>query len=114
MLTLATLGMAIYGAYEATVHVIDIVGTSQLEPLANFAAIGLGGILILGAAFVRVQIPGAIPLAAGSLLGLQALALHDASHRYGGVILAWQLARGGFAALLLAFAYFGGKGRREE
>jgi hypothetical protein len=109
MLTLATLGLALYGGYAATVHAIDIVGSAPLEPLANLTAIGLGGILIVAAAFVRVRIPGAIPLAAGALLGLQALALHDQAHRYGDVIVSWQLVRGGVAAALVALAYFGGK-----
>jgi hypothetical protein len=111
MLTLATLGMAIYGGYEATSHVIDLASIRRLEPVADLMGVGLGGLLLLAAAFVRVQIPGGIPLAASALLGLQALALHDQPHRYGDVILAWQLLRGGIAALLLGLAYFGGRVR---
>ena len=44
-----------------------------------------GGLLALAAAFVRVRLPGGLAFAIGAMLGLQALAVHDAAHLGGGI-----------------------------
>jgi hypothetical protein len=44
-----------------------------------------GALLVLAAAFVRVRLPGGVAFAIGAMLGLQALAVHDAVHLGTGV-----------------------------
>jgi|WetSurMetagenome_2_1015567.scaffolds.fasta_scaffold371533_1 hypothetical protein len=105
MLTSAAIGMAGYGAFEVLAGLFDLIARRQLEVVADLAAVLFGLLLILAAAFVRVRIPGGLALAIGGLLGLQALAIHQAAHLTGVVALAPQLARGVFAALLVALAY---------
>ncbi len=111
MLTSAAIGMAGYGVYEAVAGILDLLGTHRLEILADLATILFAVLLILAAAFVRVRIPGGLALAIGALLGLQALAIHRAAHMTGVVTLAPQLARGAFAALLVALAHLSGPER---
>jgi hypothetical protein len=110
MLTSAALGMAGYGAYEAAVGVLDLIGIGghHLEVVADVGAILFGTLLVLAAAFVRVRLPGGLALAIGAVLGLQALAIHRTAHVAGVVTLAPQLARGAFAALLVALAHLSG------
>ena len=107
MLTTATLGMALYGLYSILVGVTDLVATAQLEWWANLWLIGAGTVLVLGAAFVRVSMPGGLALAVGGLLALQSISLHNAGHLYGRVLLIPELARAVLAMSLVALAYFG-------
>jgi hypothetical protein len=51
---------------------------------------------------VRVRLPGGLAFALGAMLGLQALAVHDAVHLGGGI--APQIARGSVAVVLVALA----------
>jgi hypothetical protein len=110
MLTTATLGMVVYGIYSILVGVTDFVTTAQLEWWANAWLIGAGAMLVLGAAFVRVSMPGGLALAVGGLLALQSISLHNAGHLYGQVSLIAELARALLAASLIALAYFGWDG----
>lgn len=107
MLTTATLGMLGYGLFALVGGLVDLVGQSWLEPLADLASIVFGVLLVLAAPLVRVSTPGGLALAMGAMLGLQALSLHNAVHLYGEVVLPLQLARGAFAATLVLLAYFG-------
>jgi hypothetical protein len=107
MLTAATIGMAGYGVYEVMAGLLDLVTGHRLEIVADLASVVFGVLLVLAAAFVRVRIPGGLLFAVGALLGLQALAIHRAAHLTGVVTPAPQLARGAFAALLVALALAG-------
>ena len=109
MLTVSTIGIAAYGAYAAIAAFVDLVSQSRLEIWVDLLEIVFGALLVLAAAFVRVGIPGGLALALGGMLGLQALALHDASHIYGAVALAPQIARGIFAATLTLLGWLGGR-----
>jgi hypothetical protein len=109
MLTVSTLGMTFYGLYAAGAGFVDLVGPRRLELWANLGGMVFGVLLLLGAAFVRVLMPGGLALAIGALLGLQALAIHDAAHLYGGVEPAPQIARGAFAAVLVLLAHVGAR-----
>lgn len=107
MLTSATLGMLAYGLYSIGSGIVHAFGPAPLELWANLGLIVLGAMLILGAAFVRVSMPGGLALALGAMLGLQSLALHNAAHLYGQVVALPQLARGFFAATLVLLAWAG-------
>ena len=108
MLTFATLGMAAYGLYSILAGLADLLmGGAALEWWANLWLVAGGAILVFGAAFVRVSIPGGLALAIAGLLALQSISLHNASHLYGQVVLLPQFARALFAGLLVALAYFG-------
>jgi hypothetical protein len=112
MLTLAALGLVVYGGYEIVGAAADLFGARRLEPLVDVITIVLALMLTLAAALVRVLVPGGIPLAGGALLGFQALALHNASHLYGGPAGPLQLMRAAVGALLILLAYVGGKRTR--
>ena len=112
MLTIATLGMAGYGVFSAGAGLFDLVGTRRLELWADGILMLLGAILLLAAAFVRVLMPGGLALAIGSLLGLQALALHNTTHLYQDILPWAQVARGAFAGLLVLLAYLGAERAR--
>ena len=99
--------MVFYGLYSVITGVADLVGAMRLEWWANLWLIAGGSILALAAAFVRVSMPGGLALAVGGLLALQSISLHNASHLYGQVALAPQLARATIALLLVGLAYFG-------
>ena len=114
MLTTATLGMVVYGVYSILVGVTDFVTAAQLEWWADVWLIGAGAMLALGAAFVRVSMPGGLALAVGGLLALQSISLHNAGHLYGQVSLISELARALLAASLIALAYFGWDGDRTQ
>ena len=58
---------------------------ARLELWAELGLIVFGALLPLAAAFVRVRLPGGLALAIGAMLGLQALAVHDAVRLGGGV-----------------------------
>ena len=101
--------MATYGVYAAIAAVVELLGESRLEIWVDLLEIGFGALLVLSAAFVRVMIPGGLWLAVGAMLGLQALALHDAAHLHGAIALAPQVARAAFAALLVIVGWLGSR-----
>ncbi len=107
MLSVAVLGMAIYGVYSAGLGLVDLFGVYGLDWWADLALVGLGLVLMLSAAFVRVFIPGGLALAAGALLGLQALSFHNDVHFYGRVLILPQVVRGVIAGGLLIMAQAG-------
>ena len=107
MLTLASLGMVLYGLYSIVAGLIDLLGAATLEWWANLWLMVAGATLLLGAVFVRISMPGGLALAVGGLLALQSISLHNANHLYGQVVLLPQLARALLAGLLIALAYFG-------
>jgi hypothetical protein len=109
MLTAATLGMAVYGAYSVVAGLIDVLVRSGGEVLVDLGLVAFGLILLLAAAFVRVLIPGGLALAIGALLGLQALSIHSDFHVAGSLALVPQLVRAGFAIVLVGLAYFGAR-----
>lgn len=111
MLTVATLGMFAYGTYSVAWALSDLVQGAQLELWAELGLIVFGLVLILAAAFVRVRMPGGLAVAIGAMLGLQALAVHNASHLEAGV--ATQVARGVVAFFLVGCAV-AGEGRNEQ
>jgi hypothetical protein len=94
--------MLTYGMFSAGWAVADLVRGAQLEVWAELGLIAFGALLALAAAFVRVRLPGGLAFAIGAMLGLQALAVHDAVHLGGGV--APQIARASIAVVLVAMA----------
>ena len=80
MLTIAALGMALYGVHEMVVAARNLIGTSSLEAWAGGALLVLGALLVIAGCLVRLRIPGGLAAALGALLALQALALHNAVH----------------------------------
>ena len=102
MLTAAALGMFSYGIYSMGWAVADLVRGAHLELWAELGVMAFGALLALAAAFVRVGLPGGLAFAIGAMLGLQALAVHDAVHLGGGV--APQIVRGAIAIVLVALA----------
>ena len=117
MLTVAALGMFSYGAYSIGWAVLDLVSGARLELWAELGLIAFGALLAPSAAFVRVRLPGGLALAIGAMLGLQALAVHNAVHLDNGVAfpggLAPQIGRAALAIALVALAY-GGASREES
>ncbi|MBE3096077.1 MAG: hypothetical protein IMZ44_02965 [Planctomycetes bacterium] len=109
MLTASALGMAGYGLYSAGLGLAGVLGFVGLETWANLGLVGLGLLLTLSAAFVRVRLPGGLALALSALLGLQALALHNDLHFFGRTVAWLQIARGAFAGLLVVLAVWGGR-----
>src|SRR5512143_3000229 len=107
MLTLATLGMFGYGTYSVVWAVVDLVRGPQLEFWAELGLVLFGLLLVLSAALVRVGVPGGLAAAIGAMLGLQALAVHDAVHLGGG--LAPQVARAVLATALAGLAWLGAR-----
>jgi len=85
MLTAAALGMFTYGVYSVVWAVADLARGARLELWAELGLIAFGALLMLAAAFVRVRLPGGVMFAIGAMLGLQALAVHDAVHLGTGV-----------------------------
>jgi hypothetical protein len=106
MLSAAALGMFAYGFYSAMWAVLDLIRGARLELWAEVGSMVFGVVLGVSAAFVRVRLPGGLALAAGAMLGLQALAVHAAAHLGSG--LGPQIARGVVAAGLLGTAYVAG------
>ena len=102
MLTVAALGMFVYGVYSIAWAAADLIRGARLELWADLGLMAFGVLLVLAAAFVRVKLPGGLAFAIGAMLGLQALAVHDAVHLGGGV--APQLARASIAIVLVAIA----------
>ena len=91
MLTAAALGMFVYGIYRSAGR-WRIWRGARLELWAELGLMLFGALLVLAAAFVRVRLPGGVAFAIGAMLGLQALAVHDAVHLGTGV--APQIGRG--------------------
>ena len=102
MLTMASLGMLAYGIYSAGWAAADLMRGARLELWAELGLMVFGALLALAAAFVRVRLPGGLAFAIGAMLGLQALAVHDAVHLGGGI--APQVVRGSIAIVLVALA----------
>src|SRR5580765_5368814 len=109
MLTAAALGMFSYGMYSIGWAVVDLARGARLELWAELGLIVFGGLLMLAAAFVRVRLPGGVAFAIGAMLGLQALAVHDASHLGTGVTP--QIARAVVAIALAGLASAGSMDR---
>jgi hypothetical protein len=102
VLTVASLGMFSYGIYSIGRAVADLLRGAHLELWAELGLVAFGALLALAAAFVRVRLPGGLAFAIGAMLGLQALAVHDAAHLGGGV--APQVVRASIAVVLVAMA----------
>jgi hypothetical protein len=102
LLTVAALGMFTYGAYEIGWAVVDLIRGARLELWAELGLMAFGLLLVLAAAFVRVRLPGGLAFAIGALLGLQALAVHNAVHLRAG--LAPQIGRGLLAVMLIGLS----------
>ena len=85
MLTMASLGMFLYGMYSVGWAALDLIRGARLELWAELGLIVFGALLMLASAFVRVRLPGGLAFALGALLGLQALAVHNAAHLDTGV-----------------------------
>ena len=109
MLTAATLGLAAYGVYSASLGAVDFFRSPGLDWWADVALIVLGLLLLLAAAFVRVRLPGGLALALGALLALQALSLHNDMHFYVAILIAPQVVRGSIAGALAGLAFWGGR-----
>jgi hypothetical protein len=109
MLTAAALGMFAYGIYSAGWAVVDLARGARLELWAELGLIVFGALLVLAAAFVRVRLPGGLAFAGGAMLGLQALAVHDAVHLGTGV--APQIVAAIVALALVGLAYVGGSAK---
>ena len=107
MLTAAALGMFSYGIYSAGWAVVDLARGARLELWAELGLIVFGVLLALAAAFVRVRLPGGLAFAVGAMLGLQALAVHDAVHLGAGV--GPQITAGVVGLALAGLAYAGTK-----
>ena len=119
MLTAAALGMFSYGAYSIAWAAVDVVRGARLELWAELGLMVFGALLALSAAFVRVRLPGGLALAIGAMLGLQALAVHNAVHLDNGTAfpggpwgLAPQIGRAILAIALVALAYGGSNRER--
>jgi len=102
LLTLASLGMFSYGLYSIGWAAADLIRGARLELWAELGLVAFGALLALAAAFVRVRLPGGLAFAIGAMLGLQALAVHNAVHLGGGV--PDQIVRGSIALVLVALA----------
>ena len=102
LLTLASLGMFLYGVYSVGWAAVDLLRGARLELWAELGLVAFGALLALAAAFVRVRLPGGLAFAIGAMLGLQALAVHDAVHLGGGV--PDQIVHGSVALVLIALA----------
>jgi hypothetical protein len=106
LLTIASLGMFLYGIYSVGWAAADLMRGARLELWAELGLVAFGALLALAAAFVRVRLPGGLAFAVGAMLGLQALAVHDAVHLGGSV--SAQIVRGSIAIVLIALALSGG------
>ena len=73
MLTIASLGMLVYGIYSAGWAVADLLRGAQLEVWAELGLMAFGALLALAAAFVRVRLPGGLAFAIGQLYVLARL-----------------------------------------
>jgi hypothetical protein len=98
-----------YGIYSIGWAVADLARGARLELWAELGLMLFGALLMLAAAFVRVRLPGGVAFAIGAMLGLQALAVHDAAHLGTGVVP--QMARAALAVTLTVLAFLGSRNR---
>jgi hypothetical protein len=105
---MASLGMCAYGVYSVGWAAADLVRGARLELWAEAGLIAFGLLLALAAAFVRVRLPGGLAFAIGAMLGLQALAVHNAVHLETGVTP--QLIRAAIAVSLVWLAVLSQRG----
>ena len=109
VLTVATLGLAVYGVYSIGLGTVDAFRSPGLDWWAD-AALAVFGLLLLAASvLVRLRIPGGLALAISALAALQALSLHNDLHFYGDILVAPQVVRGVIAAGLAASAHVGAR-----
>lgn len=106
--------MSGYGLYAAGRGVFDLIALHDFEILIDLAMLVFGLMLIVAAALVRVVIPGGLALAIGAMLGLQAVAIHNAVHLYGDAVILPQVVLAGAAAALVALAAYGSRGITED
>ena len=106
-LTVAAIGMFSYGMYSVAWALVDLIRGARLELWAELGLIVFGVLLTVSAALVRVRLPGGLAAAMGAMLGLQALAVHNAVHLETG--LTPQIGRGVLAIALVALAYGGAR-----
>lgn len=106
--------MSGYGLYAAARGLIDLAAQHDFEIIIGLALVVFGLILIVAAALVRVVIPGGLALAIGAMLGLQAVAIHNAVHLYGDAAILPQVALGCAAAALVTLAVYGSRGITED
>ena len=106
MLSIASLGMLCYGGYSVAWAVVDMTRGARLELWAEIGLILFGLLLMFSAPFVRIRLPGGLEAALGALLGLQALAVHNAAHLGAGF--APQAGRAALAVTLFGLAYRAG------
>jgi hypothetical protein len=72
--------MAAYGLQQVGVALDGMKRGFPLEGWATIALVVFGALLVISAVILYVGMPGALASAIGSLLALQALALHNAVH----------------------------------
>ena len=109
MLTVSALAMAGYGLYSIGLGIAAWFGYYGIEPSVGAGVAGFGLLLVAAAPFVRIRFPGALPLAVGALLGLQAFSLHNDAHFYGRTVAAFQAARAAFGVIVVALALGGSR-----
>jgi hypothetical protein len=114
MLTVATLGLAIYGLYSVALGAFDAFRSPGLDWWADAALVVFGLLLLLSSVPVRLRIPGGLALALSALFALQALSLHNDMHFYGDILVTPQVVRGVIAAGLAALAYAGSRVERRR
>ena len=85
MLTIASLGMFLYGVYSVGWAAADLVRGARLELWAELGLVAFGALLDAGRGVRARPAAGGLAFAIGAMLGLQALAVHDAVHLGGGV-----------------------------
>jgi len=107
MLTVASIGMFVYGAYSILWAIVDLLRGARLELWAELGLMLFGLLLTLSAAFVRVRLPGGLAFAIGALLGLQALAVD-----VDGGVTPRMIVRGVAALALVGLAWAGGRAPR--
>lgn len=111
VLTLATLGMFAYGSYSVAWAMFDVIHGAHIELWAELLIALSGLLLVLAAAFVRVQMPGGLAVAISAMLALQALEVHTAAHLESGLVP--QIGRAVLAFFLVGSAV-AGEGRKQQ
>jgi hypothetical protein len=114
VLTVATLGLAVYGVYSMGLGAVDAFRSPGLDWWADAALVALGLLLLTASMLVRLRIPGGLALAVSALTALQALALHNDMHFYGDILVTPQVVRAVIGAGLAALAYAGARIERRQ
>jgi hypothetical protein len=114
VLTVATLGLAVYGVYSIGLGAVDAFRSPGLDWWADAALVALGLLLLASSVLVRLRIPGGLALALSALAALQALALHNDMHFYGDILVTPQVGRGVIASGLAALAWAGARLERRQ